>query len=103
MNKLINTNFDKCSKVDNCTDDRREFLILIDKNNKDDEERKNEIKDHSELIKKLIRTCDTKTNLTDHQRLKDYMSVLPTEEQLLALQMHIKDSINKFKKDSEQY
>ena len=39
MNKLINTNFDKCSKVDNCTDDRREFLILIDKNNKDDEER----------------------------------------------------------------
>ena len=66
MNKLINTNFEKCSKVDNCTDDRREFLILIDKNNKDDEERKNEIKENSEQIKKLVRTCDTKTNLTDH-------------------------------------
>ena len=53
MRELIDSNFHKCSKVTECTEDRNSFLNMLKSNSRDDAERKKEILEIIEKIKHL--------------------------------------------------
>jgi hypothetical protein len=80
MRELIDSNYHRCSKVNDCTEDRNSFLTMLKSNSKDDAERKNEILECTEKIKHLYKVCDSKTALQEHNQLKTYITKLPTEE-----------------------